>query len=101
MGEEAPPELWCCLSTHRASPARDGKQRTESVFWRKRPAPAPFLCECLKRDSEEIRREIVRLGLRTVGEVYDRLLSGGGCRTCAPEIARLLAEIWGLEEGAT
>ncbi len=71
--------------------------RPESSVPRTGPAEgghgeASLLCHCRIRTADEIRAEILRLRLKTVEEVYARVLGGGGCRTCAPEIRKLLSE---------
>ncbi len=77
--------------------SRESHVRPESLVPRAGPAEAghgeaPLLCQCRLRTAEEIRAEILRFGLKTVEEVYARVLGGGGCRTCAPEIRKLLSE---------
>ena len=57
-----------------------------------------FLCYCLGKTPEEIASEIRRLGLHSPVEVYDRLLRGGACHICAPEIAKLLSRVWGAAD---
>lgn len=65
------------------------------------PGRGPDLCGCSQKRLDSIRDEIVRRRLRTVEEVYEALLDGGGCRTCTPDIARILQEIWGEPGGIT
>lgn len=56
-----------------------------------------YLCECFGRSLAEIRADVERLKLKSVVEVYDRLLRGGACRMCTCQIEKLLAEVWGPE----
>lgn len=60
-----------------------------------KPGSNPYVCACKLRTADAIRREVMRLELKTVEEVYALVLEGGGCRTCAQEIRRILEEVWG------
>ena len=52
-----------------------------------------LLCHCLTVTWLEVEDTIREHGLRTVEEVTARCGAGGGCRTCHPEIAELIAEV--------
>ena len=59
-----------------------------------------FLCHCFHRSPADLRAEIVRLNLKTVTEVYQKLLQGGACRSCAEDIQKLLDETWSRAQSA-
>lgn len=74
--------------------ARDPGPKEEAAGDAK-PGSTPYVCTCKQRTADAIRREVIRLELKTVEEVYALVLEGGGCRTCAREIEKILEEVRG------
>jgi len=54
----------------------------------------PALCECIPLRWEEIRREVIGKGLRSVSSILKTLGNGKGCDTCRPALNYMLTEIY-------
>jgi nitrite reductase (NADH) large subunit len=60
------------------------------------PAPAPGaapVCTCVPLTRTALREHVLDLGLRSVGDVLDRLGDGVGCHRCRPALSYYL-DVW-------
>lgn len=55
-------------------------------------ASGALICTCFHVHDGKIRRAIRKDALTTVEEVTDHTRGCGGCRTCRPDVERILAE---------
>ena len=58
------------------------------------PAGAPDVCGCVPLPRAALRRRVLELGLRTVGEVLEQLGDGVGCHRCRPALSYYLDAWW-------
>ncbi|NUN49809.1 MAG: (2Fe-2S)-binding protein [Candidatus Brocadiae bacterium] len=56
--------------------------------------PVPPLCACYGLSEAWIRRFAIAHRVASVEELGRLTRAGTGCRTCAPDLERILAEIW-------
>lgn len=54
----------------------------------------PLLCDCFPLGWEDIRREVIASGLKSVSEILHQLGNGIGCATCKPGLNYMLSEIY-------
>lgn len=54
----------------------------------------PLLCDCIPLKWEEIRREVIGKGLRSVSSILSTMGNGKGCDTCKPALNYMLTEIY-------
>jgi NAD(P)H-nitrite reductase large subunit len=51
-----------------------------------------IVCYCFDKTAEDIRSEILRLGIRTLDEALRVLCAGNGCTLCRPDLETILVE---------
>ncbi|MEK7469737.1 MAG: (2Fe-2S)-binding protein [Planctomycetota bacterium] len=60
------------------------------------PDPVPGLCTCFGLSAEDLKRLALERGLTGVDELADATGAGTGCRTCVPDLEKLLETLWKL-----
>lgn len=58
--------------------------------------PVPGLCTCFGLTAEDLKRLALERGLTGVDELADATRAGTGCRTCVPDLEKLLEALWKL-----
>lgn len=53
-----------------------------------------IVCQCFGVTDEKIKRVIRENNLHTVSDITNFTKAGGGCRSCIPDIEKILKEIW-------
>ncbi|MBI2921318.1 MAG: (2Fe-2S)-binding protein [Planctomycetes bacterium] len=54
----------------------------------------PRLCHCFGFTPAELQKLALERGIATPAELTAAVQAGGGCGTCAPDLERLLEELW-------
>ena len=54
----------------------------------------PQLCDCIPMTWEDIRSEVIALGLKSVTSILHSIGNGIGCSTCKPALSYMLTEIY-------
>ena len=62
-------------------------------------ASGPLICTCFHVHDGRLRRAIRQYGLTTVLQVTEMTRGCGGCRTCRPDVERILGEEASLRAG--
>lgn len=79
MGKEALEEAIANYRGYRKKPEEDGA----------------IVCKCFGVTDKKIERVIKENNLTTVDQVTHYSKAGGGCKSCHPEIQRIINEFWG------
>jgi len=58
--------------------------------------PVPGLCTCFGLTAEDLKRLALERGLTGVDALGDATGAGTGCRTCVPDLEKLLEALWKL-----
>ncbi|MBI5180560.1 MAG: NAD(P)/FAD-dependent oxidoreductase [Nitrospirae bacterium] len=53
-----------------------------------------WFCECIPMTWDDIRKEVIARGLKSVSEILHVLGSGQGCETCKPGLNYMLSELY-------
>lgn len=53
-----------------------------------------IVCQCFGVTDEKIKRVIRENNLHTVSDITNFTKAGGGCRSCIPDIEKILKEMW-------
>ena len=53
-----------------------------------------WFCECIPMTWEDIRKEVIARGLKSVSEILHILGNGQGCETCKPGLNYILSELY-------
>ncbi|MCE9584969.1 MAG: (2Fe-2S)-binding protein [Planctomycetes bacterium] len=58
------------------------------------PTPPPKLCTCFGLSAADLARLALERGLTSVDELSAASTAGTGCRTCVPDLEKLLEQLW-------
>lgn len=56
--------------------------------------PAPGICACFGISEEVLRKVALERGITGVDELARATTAGTGCRTCVPDLEKLLEALW-------
>ena len=58
------------------------------------PTPPPNLCTCFGLSAADLARLALERGLTSVDQLSSATTAGTGCRTCVPDLEKLLEQLW-------